>query len=216
MKRFFVLFTLAFVGALGFGIYLSFQSQDLGDIDGRDEDDRARNPSSVPGMIEFAAKSRNGVIITEREINTWLANTLKARQEGTLADHVEIKGVWVRFDEEEGGRAEIIIEREIKGRPQTVSMFVRIERKKREDGTFTTYIHKDGGRLWNLLAVGGKFGKARVPQGFLFFTQDSFAALAKLFEKELTWMEKDITTRAGGRIIFEENQMRIDIPKKYQ
>ena len=214
IKRLFLLFTLAFVGGLGFAIYLSFQSQDLTDIAGRAEEDRSPNPSNVPAMIELAAKSRNSVNISEREINTWLANTLKARQEGMLADHVEIKGVWVRFDEIEGGRAEIIIEREIKGHPQTVSMFVRIERKKKEDGTFTTYIHKDGGRLWGLLAVGGKFGQARVPQGFLFFTQNSFSSLSKLFEKELKWMEKDITTSAGGRIIFEENQMRIDIPKQ--
>lgn len=213
MKRFFILFTLAFVGALGFGIYLSFQSQNLEDIAGRSEDDRERNPSSVPKMIEAAAKSRNGITISERKINTWLANTLKARQEGFLADHVEMKGVWVRFDEAEGGRAEIIIEREIKGYPQTVSMFVRIERKKKEDGSFTTYVHKDGGRLWGLLAVGGKFGKARVPQGFLFFTQDAFAALGDLFEQELGWMENEITTRGGGRILFEEGKMRIDFQK---
>ena len=213
MKRFFILFTLAFVGALGFGIYQSFQSQNLDDIAGRKEEDRQRNPSSVPKLIELAAKTRNGVTITERQINTWLANTLKARQEGLLADHVEMKGVWVRFDEEDGGRAEIIIEREIKGYPQTVSMFVRIERKKKEDGTFTTYVHKDGGRLWGLLAVGGRFGQARVPQGFLFFTQDAFAALGELFEQELAWMQDEITSRGGGRILFEDGQMRIDFQK---
>jgi len=212
MKKLFILFALAFVGALGFGIYLSFQTQDLSDLSGRHETDRELTPADVPSMIESAAKSRKGIVISERQINTWLANTLKARQEGSLADHVEIKGVWVRFDEAEGGRVEIIIEREIKGRPQTVSMFVRIERKKKEDGTFTTYIHKDGGRLWGLLAVGGKFGQARVPQGFLFFTQSSFSSLSDLFKKELEWMEEDITKRAGGRIIFEEDQMRIDFP----
>ncbi len=214
MKKLFLLFALTFVSALGFSIYLSFQSQDLSDIAGREENDRQENPTSVPGMIEFAAKNSNDIEITERQINTWLANTLKARQEGMLADHVQIKGVWVRFDEEEGGRAEIIIERDIKGHAQTVSMFVRIERKKKEDDTFTTYVHKDGGRLWGLLAVGGKFGQARVPQGFLFFTQNAFTSLAKLFEKELRWIEKDITTAAGGRIIFEEDQMRIDFPKE--
>ncbi|MDA8976499.1 hypothetical protein N9F73_00835, partial [bacterium] len=142
MKRFFILFTLALVGALGYGIYLSFQSQDLSDIKGRMENDREENPSSVPGLIQLAAKDRNNsVTITERQLNTWLATRLKARQEGLLADHVKMKGVWVRFDEEEGGRAEIIIEREIKGHPQTVSKFVRIERKKKEDGSFTTYVY---------------------------------------------------------------------------
>ena len=164
MKRYFILFTLSLVGALGYGIYLGFQSQDLSDIKGRSEDDRTKNPSSVPSLIEGAAKDRTqSVTITERQLNSWLADKLKARQEGLLADHVKIKGVWIRFDEEEGGRAEIIIEREIKGHPQTVSKFIRIERKKKEDGSFTTYIYEDGGRIWNLLAAGGRFGPARVP-----------------------------------------------------
>ena len=214
MKKLFTLFALLFVGALGYGIYLSFQSQDLSDISGRHETDREANPVNIPALIEAAAKSRKNITISERQVNTWIANTLKARQEGILADHVEIKGIWVRFDEEEGGRVEIIIEREVKDRAQTVSMFVRVERKKKEDGSFTTYIHKDGGSLWGLLPVGGKFGQARVPQGFLFFTQSSFTSLADLFETELNWMEQDITRRAGGRIIFEEDQMRIDFPRE--
>ena len=214
MKRYFILFTLSLVGALGYGIYLGFQSQDLSDIKGRLEDDRTRKPSSVPSLIKEAAKDRTeSVTITERQLNSWLANKLKARQEGLLANHVKIKGVWVRFDEEEGGRAEIIIEREIQGHPQTVSKFIRIERKKKEDGSFTTYIYEDGGRIWNLLAAGGRFGPARVPQGFLFFTHDAFESLRNLFADEFTAMEEEITKRGGGRIIFEEDQMRIDFPK---
>lgn len=214
MKRFFLFFALVFVGALGYGVFLSFQGQSLSDIEGRSEDDRELIPSSVPNMVEMSAKNRQPITISEKELNTWLANTLKVRQEGQLADHVDLKGVWVRFDKEEGGRAEIIIEREVEGRPHTVSMFVRVERKKKEDGSYTTYIHKDGGRLWGLLAVGGKFGQVRVPQGFLFFTQSSFRALSNLFEKELKWLEEDITTKGGGRILFEEGQMRIDYPKE--
>lgn len=212
MKRFFILFTLVFVGALGYGIFLSFQSQNLDDIAGRKEDDRQRNSSSVPRMIEQAAKNRDNITISERQLNTWLADTLAARQEGLLADHVEIKGVWVRFDNKEGGRAEIIIEREIKGFPQTVSMFVRIEQKEKEDDRINTVIYRDGGRLWGLLAVGGRFGQARVPQGFLFFSQDAFNSLQELFQQELEWMETDITRKAGGQILFEEGQMRIDFP----
>ena len=212
MKRFFLIFTLAFVGGLGYGVYLSFEGQDLSDLEGRAEDDRVLTPSSVPIMVEMAAKNRQPITISEKELNTWLANTLKVRQEGQLADHVALKGVWVRFDKEEGGRAEIIIERDIQGHPHTTSMFVRVERKKKEDDSFTTYIHKDGGRLWGILAVGGKFGKIRVPQGFLFFTQSAFKSLSNLFEQELKWMEEEITTKGGGRILFEEGQMRITFP----
>jgi hypothetical protein len=213
MKKLFLSFTLAFVGGLGFGVFSSFEGQDLSDIEGRAEDDREISPSAVPIMIEMAAKNRQAITISERELNTWLANNLKVRQEGMLSDFVTLKGVWARFDNEQSGRAEIIIEREIKGHPHTISMFVRVERKKKEDGSYTTYIHKDGGRLWGILAYGGKFGKIRVPQGFLFFTQSSFQALSNLFEQELKWMEEEITTKGGGQILLEEGQMRIEFPK---
>ena len=73
--------------------------------------------------------------------------------------------------------------------------------------------YEDGGRIWNLLAAGGRFGPARVPQGFLFFTHNAFQSLRDLFSDELTAMEEEITKRGGGRIIFEEDQMRIDFPK---
>ena len=213
MKRFFIFFAILFVGALGFGVFLGMQSQDLDDITGRNEEDRESNPVNVPALIETAAKTRTDVTITERQLNTWLADTLKARQDGLLSDFVQIKGVWVRFDEEEGGRAEIIIERDIQGFPQTISMFVRIERRKKEDGKFYTYIHKDGGRIWGILAAGGRFGKARVPQGFLYLTRDSFESLAELFEVELGWMQTEIASQGAGRIIFEEDQMRISFPR---
>lgn len=215
MKRFFILFSTVFVGALGFGIFLSLQSQDLDDITGRHEDDREGNPVNVPALIEKAAKSRTEIVVTERQLNTWLADNLKAKQEGMLSDFVDIKGVWVRFDEDDGkGRAEIIIERDLKGFAQTISMFVRIERSKNENGTFSTSIMKDGGRIWGILPAGGRFGKARVPQGFLYLTRDSFEALTELFEVELGWMEKEITSEGGGRIIFEEDQMRISFLKE--
>jgi hypothetical protein len=46
-----------------------------------------------------------------------------------------------------------------------------------------------------------------------FFTHDAFESLRNLFADEFTAMEEEITKRGGGRIIFEEDQMRIDFPK---
>ncbi|MDB2430230.1 hypothetical protein OAF13_02740 [Akkermansiaceae bacterium] len=214
MKKLFILSSVLLVAGLGYGVYGSFQGQDLSDIDGYDETDREPRPSDVSIMIGMAAKLRQSVEISERQMNTWLANNIKARQEGQLADHVKLKGVWVRFEETEGGRAEIIIEREVAGRPHTVSMFIRVERKKKEDGTFTNYIHKDGGAFLNILAIGGRFGQVRVPQGFLLFTQESFGSLSDLFETEIGWIKKEIIKEAAGRVIFEDGKMRIDFPIK--
>jgi len=214
MKKIFILSSILLVAGLGYAVYGSFLGQDLSDINGYDEADREPRPSDVSILIQMAANTRQSVEISERQINTWLANNIKVRQEGQLADHVKLKGVWVRFEEVEGGRAEIIIEREVDGRPHTVSMFIRVERKKKEDGTFTNYIHKDGGSFFNILAIGGRFGQVRVPQGFLLFTQDSFRSLGELFETEIGWIKKEIIKEGAGRVIFEEGKMRIDFPIK--
>ncbi len=193
-------------------MYYNFIPQDLSDIDGYHEDDRVQIPPSVSGAIENAAKTRQAVELTERQVNSWLAENLKTKQEGLFAEYVTLKGVWVRFEEEEGGRCEIIMEREIQGHVHTVSMYVRIERKKKENDSYTTFIRKDGGSLLGIIPAGGRFGQVMMPQGFLLFVSSAFESLSELFEQELKWMEKDITETGAGRIVFEEHKMRIDFP----
>jgi len=118
-----------------------------------------------------------------------------------------------RFEEDEGGRCEIIIERLVDGKHiHTASMYVRIERKKKENGSYTTFVRKDGGNLLGVLPVGGRFGQVMMPQGFLLLVASTFESLADLFSEELSWMEEDITRKGAGRIIFEERKMRIDFP----
>ena len=214
MRNLLILLAIVFVGALGYGVYLGFQAQELKEIAGYAENDRGV-VSDIPKLIEQVAKAQKDALITEREVNSWLATQLTARQEGVLADYADlkIKGVWVRFEEEEGGRAEIIIEREIYGRLQTVSMYVRIEREKVENGKFVNYIRRDGGRLWGVVPLGGRFGVARVPQGFIFFTHDSFKALEDLFAKEMLLLQDGVMGKEGGRISIEEKQLRISFQK---
>lgn len=212
MKKLFVLLCLLMISGLGYCVYYNFIPQDLSDIDGYHEDDRVQIPPSVSGAIENAAKTRQAVELTERQVNSWLAENLKTKQEGLFAEYVTLKGVWVRFEEEEGGRCEIIMEREIQGHVHTVSMYVRIERKKKENDSYTTFIRKDGGSLLGIIPAGGRFGQVMMPQGFLLFVSSAFESLSELFEQELKWMEKDITETGAGRIVFEEHKMRIDFP----
>ncbi len=204
--------TLGLLLALVFGllIYLSFQPQDLGDIAGRAVDEREKDPS-VRLLLEEAAMNGRSVVISERQLNSWLTQTLLAEQEGRVAEKlaVDIMGVWVRLSEASGGRAEIVIEREVEGRPHTVSMYLRIEREKKGK-QWVTYIHKDGGRFLGLVPLGGRFGKAKVPQGFLMLVKSSFENLAGAYAEELGWLEEEITRLGGGRIRIEENQLRID------
>lgn len=215
MKKLVTLAVLLFVSGLTYTIFLIFQPQDLSTIQGRAEDDRATRTVDLPKLIETAAlKSRRTVEVTERQVNTWLATHLKAKQEGLLADAVKLKGIWMRFEEEKGGRCEIIIEREIDGHPQTVSMYLRIERKKKENGSYTTLIRKEGGTLLGMIPVGGRFGQAKLPQGFLLFINKSMNDFAALFEQELNWLIEDITRKGAGKISFGDQKMRIDFPVK--
>lgn len=212
MKKVFILLCLLIITGLGYCVYYNFQPQDLSDIDGYRPDDREQIPLSLSQVIGSAAKTRQAVELTERQVNSWLAENLKAKQEGLLADYVTLKGIWVRFEEEKNGRCEIIVEREVHGHPHTVSMYVRIERKKKENGSYTTFVRKDGGNILGLIPAGGRFGQVRMPQGFLLMVAQSFESLAELFSQELEWMEQDITRKGAGRILFEEHKMRIDFP----
>lgn len=215
MKKFFLL-CLLLVGGLCFAVWLIFQAQDMENLGGRSEADRATRPVDVPALIETAAlRSRQSVVLTEREVNTWLANQVRPVQEGVLSDKVKLTGVWLRFEKTGGGRCEIILEREIDGKyPQTVSLFVKVERKKKANGTYTTQIRKDGGNFLGFIPIGGRFGQLTLPQGFLLFTSASFDALTTLFQQELELIEQGIIRRGGGKISFEDGEVHIDFPSE--
>jgi len=212
LKRIFLLIAFLIVIGLGVGVYLSFQPQDLTTLQGHAPEDRSERATDIPAMIALAAKNRQPITLSERQVNSWLAENLKVRQEGHFAKETELQGVWVRFDEAEGGRAEFIIERKINDLTHTSSMFLRFQRKKKEDDSFTTTVRKDGGSFWGSIPIGGRFGRLKIPQGFLLFTMSAYENLGSLFQKEFQMIEKNIIREGAGRIIFEEKRMRIDFP----
>ncbi|MGC6425972.1 MAG: hypothetical protein ACON5H_03130 [Akkermansiaceae bacterium] len=213
-KRLFFIIAFLFVAGMSLSIYLSFQPQDLAGISGYHSADRSESIIDVPERIEAAAKTRQTVTISEQQFNTWLAQYIKVRQEGNFADEVDLKGVWVRFDKAEGGRAEIVIERKIREITHTSSLYLRLERKRKENGAFTTTVRKDGGRFLGAILIGGRFGQLKVPQGFLLFTQKSYHSLAALFKNEISYIEDDIIRKAGGAVIFEDKMLRIEFPEE--
>ncbi len=208
MKKIFILFSIVFVGGLGAGVYFSFVGQDLTDVRGRHETDKAARVVDVPAMIENAAKSRENLVITEQEMNTWLGSTMKVKQEGLFSDQVDLKGVWLRFEE---GQVEIVVERDIKGLSHTVSMYVTVERKKKGDKTVAN-IERQGGKVMGMVPCGGRFGKVRVPIGFTLMTRKMGSNLEKLFDREFELIGR-VMKKAGAWITLEEDQMRINFPK---
>ena len=68
--------------------------------------------------------------------------------------------------------------------------------------------------MLGLVPIGGRFGQAKLPQGFLVFVSKSYDSLAGVFAQELGWLMEEITRKGAGKIIFEEKKMRIDFPSE--
>jgi hypothetical protein len=183
------LFSFAGVAGLGVAIFFITQPQDLSDIKGR--------PSGLtppPKTRDLAAVLKNSVdrnyplTLTEEEINLYLRQTLASKQGGFLGSQVSLDAVSVRLEE---GRAEIITERTVAGRPLTLSMYVRVEQHIDVHGKTRTMIAREGGPFFpkvertEKFAKGGRFGQLVVPQGFLLLVMPQFEKLAKIYENEL-------------------------------
>jgi len=165
---------LIIVGTLG---YLSFDPQDLSDVEGY-EPDSSRLPvggRDLGAVLKDAEKNKREVRITEEELNKYLRRTLKFEQGGWFKSFVTARGAWIKLEE---AGIEVIIEREIAswGRRHTVSMLLEIEQTVREDGGIDTTGLK---RKW------GKWGRSKVINGFVVLTQPSFRALKEAYAEEI-------------------------------
>ena len=164
---------LVVIGGLA---YLSFDPQDLSDIEGYEKD---RNDSPLPllggrnlgTVLENAAKNKHGVRITEEEINNYIRRTLKFEQEGWFKSFVIARGVWVRLEEDV---IEVIIEREVWGKRHTISMLLQVEQSMQDDGGINTSLRREK----------GKWGRTRVLNGFVLLTNSSFKALQEAYAEE--------------------------------
>ncbi len=169
------LFLLSILGLVVIGLlaYLSFDSQDLSDIDGFVENSLAIAPAgpNLANLLENAARNKNGVRITEEQINSYIRRTLKFEQGGWFESFVEARGVWVRLQE---NVVEVIIEREVWGRPHTISMLLQPEQTAQDDGRINT----------NVSRKKGKWGRAKVLNGFMLLTNSSFVSLREAYATE--------------------------------
>lgn len=197
------LLLLAAVG-LGFSLYYIAQPQDLSDIQGYRPESRALLRRDLPKMLQTSLDRSYPVTITEGEINDWLRGVLRAKQAGLLAEKVSLDGVWVRLED---GRAEIILERKVMGKPFTISMYLKVDVTENEEGV-NREVKRHGGRYHPYLpfpTVGGRFGKLAVPQGFLLLVLPSFQKLATMFPEEIRLGFEEMT-----RIKIEKNRLTLD------
>jgi hypothetical protein len=184
----FGLVVLVLLAAVAFGVLAIFKAQDLTDLEGYGESDEAQG-RNLKVVMEDALERGYTAKITEEDLNRYLRRTLAVEQQGALAGNVELKQVGIRLEE---GRAEVVLERELFGRPFTVSMYLRIEQYEKPDGRIVTQIFRNGGSFHEKVsrpALGGRFGSLPVPEGFLHLVLPSFADLVGVYRRTKVEME---------------------------
>lgn len=201
---------LGLLGGLGLAFYLISQPQELGDIDGARSASALAPVRDLKTVVQNAIDRGYSVTLSEEEINGYLARTLLARQAGLLSEHVSLDGVWIRL---EPGRAEIVMERRILGRPFTVSSYVRIEQTAELNGRTRTQIVPNGGPYFEgaKLNRGGRFGRLIVPEGFMHLTKPAYKALAEVYGHETAdgW-ESDFQFGAMSRVRIEDGRLTLE------
>lgn len=188
--------------AFAWAFYLATQPQDLSDIGGygREDSTQARDLHEV---LKQSLKGHFSVSLTESEINDWISTTLEARQTGPLASKITLKRVWVRLHED---MAEVIMVREAFGHDFTTSVFLKLENVETDKGR-SMNISYDGGPYVPGLSeppCGGRFGRLRVPQGFLILVLPAFEKLAAAFHPEIDLI------RDMARSKIEKNHLILD------
>jgi len=193
------LLALAVLGGLTF---LTFDPQSLTDIEGYREEARLTAPAGrdVGKVLDAALKGGHTATITEKEINNYILRTLKLEQDGAFKDYVELKGVWVRLED---GVAEVIIERELMGkRRHTLAMRLSIVQTVGADGQVGTEIKP----------VAGRFGRTRVPQGYLHLVLESFESLGRGYGGELDILKKMF--RGMTRVTIGDGELVLTPPEE--
>jgi hypothetical protein len=203
---------LAALGGLGLALVAVAVPQDLSDLGGRSPAARSESTRDLKLVLKNAIDRGYPLTLSETEINQWLAKTVVARQGGVLNEGIKLEGVWVRLEE---GRAEVIMERSILGKPFTVSMFVQVERVEGPKGQMTE-VNLHGGSYHKDVPnppMGGRFGKLVIPQGFLLLVMPAYEKLATLLKEEieLGFQEMSKITIENDRIILDPRQTMGDL-----
>lgn len=199
-----VLILLTALCGVGIGVLFVTLAQDLSDLGGHGASAKGHAPRDLKLVLKNAVDRGYPLTLTEAEINLWLAATLTAKQGGVLDENIKLDRVWVRLED---GRAEVIMERSIAGKPFTVSMFFQVERMEGPQGVVTE-IRLHGGPFFKDYAnptKGGRFGQLVVPQGFLILVMPAYRTLAAQFTEEI-----DLAFSRMTSISIENDRITLD------
>ncbi len=203
-SRLFFLLLLAALGGLLTAVFFVTQAQDMSDLGGHGPAVMASPPRDMKEVLQNAIDRKYQVTLSEAEINQWIASTLVMKQGGVLAKDITLEHFRVRLEE---GRAELILERRVFGKPFTMSMYFQVEKQQSGREIITSFNPSGGPFLkdYDFPQKGGRLGQLVVPQGFLHLLMHSFQKIGKLYAEEI-----ELAFSSMQRVSFEPDRLILD------
>lgn len=200
-----VTFAILLIGC--FFVYLTWEPQDMSDIEGYRQADAAPD---IPNLLYKASKQNSTLTLSEADINRYLAKTLKISQQGISATVSRPHGVGIRLHD---GFLEVVLERQIFDRfTQTISMYLTIQAIIDENSPHPQIrVDFAGGEPLHLnVLCGGKIGKVPVPQGYMILLRPALENLAQCYADFLTQL-----TDSGYSIVIKPHEIKLLPPQQY-
>ena len=180
------LFVIAALGVIAFFCYQTFQPQLLGDIEGRNS---AKPVADLNKLLDASVKLQRKIEISEEELNIYIKKRLRISQGGSFRKDCKAQNVLVRLTD---GQMEVIIERTLRGKPHTVSMFLETATRNDQYGRAIPSLERTGARL----------GQLKLPPAYVLLVQESFIKIKDALKKEL-----DVGFDQMGHIEFLDGKL---------
>ena len=205
-KRSFIAWLFFLIGSgssllLALALAVMMLPQDLSRIEGYGEGAKTREARDLTAVLRESLERGHEVTISEDELNRWIGQNLKLKQQGLLGHAIEIKGLGIRLREDE---IEMVMERSFYGLKSTLSMYFQVL-VEADDNKSSKEVLLHGGPLvefFPLLKRGGRFGRLTVPQGYIHLVKPAFFQLGEVCDEEL-----GIAFRKMHDISVEEGQV---------
>lgn len=149
-----------------------WQPQDLSDIEGYNDTIPSRN---LERLICRKAPLREVIVIPEADINRYLRDTCRIRQDGFFSIFSQGHGIAFRFHD---GYAELIIDR-VFGHDshQTTAVNISFTREVTDEQPKLNVALRGGSPIFGTIHRGGRIGKLAVPQRHITILQPALESL---------------------------------------
>lgn len=180
--------TVLMMLVFAFLYFQAYQAESLDDVDGYNAP-AGTTVRNLKSLLAVGLSSGKNLTVTEKEINAYLSATLHARQAGPLASKASISGVAVRLVD---GQFQLIIARQLFGRPHTVAMNFDLSQIKEGNAS-----------VWQVQADGGRIGRLPVNGGLLRLILKPVGQIGSAYAGELKILRHASSVRVeDGRILL--------------